>query len=571
MTITNTLLESPGTILAVGRPIDASLKSINSTVAILANQSPLVTNVIQTISAIRDLERENELLRQFERVDKQDHEHSFQPLIARREHLRQELRAVQERRKYYVPPLDKTWEELDEARSAYNTTHHIDSNLSITPGGAVLLRYTLRIVAAQMDTLSHQLAAGGNMVELRSQLDGLTQDNLVLRERTTEWVYEHVHEVMMAEHELQEAKVALEELQQAQEARLSELQAVRVRPPYDAQRKDRYRRTVRTSRGFLSKLAGNACGRSEEEERIVPQIHAHDHELDDVGDLPLWLGAFSPASPVRTAAGDPTGCAASYQDCSVKALRGGVMPHLLCDEFVRAVCLAAMEYRLEWVAGRGGGEGCLSKRKGRAMNPTGRIFRRIRLIIYMIMIVNIEDVWPIWRVGWVPRTVYTVKAVSIRTAVTPEVRDVRGRVPRGSLTGPLRTMQPTAAALPSSSTMAIGIMRAFWTAHEPRFLGWFEFVQWHCGRGHLLCRTMKAMGHSCPSAGPRISRSFPRRDAGCGRRAVIDNADDRRRRRRLVGGRRLRLFGLAGCARPLPGSMCMITIMIVLVVLVRTG
>ncbi|KZT55437.1 hypothetical protein CALCODRAFT_484809 [Calocera cornea HHB12733] len=225
MSINNTLLASSDTILAVGRPIDTALKSMTSTFTILTHESPVITAAIKTLSDIHDLERENELLQQYHTFAKHDQDGEFDPLVARTEHMRQELVDVEERKAFYLPPFDTTWAKVNKARQLYTTLHASNDSVNITPGGAVLLQYALRIFAVQMDTLRSQLAAGSDVQALHHRLDEVKQENENLRAALAvdDALYNRVHAVMEAERALRVAKQELEELQQAHDARLSEL------------------------------------------------------------------------------------------------------------------------------------------------------------------------------------------------------------------------------------------------------------------------------------------------------------------------------------------------------------
>ncbi|KZT58767.1 hypothetical protein CALCODRAFT_507916 [Calocera cornea HHB12733] len=227
MSITNALLGSADTMLAIGRPIDTALKSISSNFAFLTHESPVITAAIKTLSLIHDLERENELLEQYRMLAKQDHDHEIDPLVARTEHLQQELRDMQDRKSFYLPPLDTTWAEVDKARRMYTDLHASDSQANITPGGAILLQYTLRIVAVKLDSLRSQLAEGRTVEVLQCRLAEVKQENILLRERLrlNDSLCDRVHALIEAERALRDAKQELEELQQAHDARLSELAA----------------------------------------------------------------------------------------------------------------------------------------------------------------------------------------------------------------------------------------------------------------------------------------------------------------------------------------------------------
>ncbi|KZT61191.1 hypothetical protein CALCODRAFT_506403 [Calocera cornea HHB12733] len=219
---TNALLGSAETTQAIGRPIDTALKSISSTFAILTHDSPVICAAIKTLTIIHDLERENEVLEQFHPSMKHDQLHENDPLVAWTEHLHQEVMDVEQRKSFYLPPLDQTWAKVDNARRAYTAKHGKDDT-NITPGGAVLLQYTLRIVAMKMDSLRSQLAGGSDLESLNRRLDKLKQENMALRERlgVDEAFCDRVHEMIEAERALLEAKQALEELQMARDARLS--------------------------------------------------------------------------------------------------------------------------------------------------------------------------------------------------------------------------------------------------------------------------------------------------------------------------------------------------------------
>ncbi|KZO94170.1 hypothetical protein CALVIDRAFT_528942 [Calocera viscosa TUFC12733] len=216
---------------ADGLPIDTALKSLESTITILLVQSPIVTNALKTIAAIHDLEHENQLLRQYDTFARQVAPGAFDPLVAKRDHLIQEVNSVEERKKLYLPPLDLTWSEVDRARRAYSVSHVSDSHVSdshVTPGRSVLLAHSLRFFAAQMDALRSQLAEGSDVVDLHDKEAALKKENHELRERIDERLYARVQDVITAERALYMAKKELQELQEAQDARLREMQAYKV-------------------------------------------------------------------------------------------------------------------------------------------------------------------------------------------------------------------------------------------------------------------------------------------------------------------------------------------------------
>ncbi|KZT55460.1 hypothetical protein CALCODRAFT_510077 [Calocera cornea HHB12733] len=218
----NSVLTSSNIGLAVGGPINAALKSIDSTFANLAAKSPIVTDAIQAAAAIRELEHENDMLIQFSKVASTVPLADINPLVAKTEHLRQELKAVEDRKKYYLPPLDETWAEVERARQAYSDRHGTIE--PVTPGGAVLLEYVLRTVAAQMDGLRALLAEGRDIEELHRRHHELELDNIKLRESSHEWLFERVQALIRAERALNQAKAELLDLQAGQDARLREIE-----------------------------------------------------------------------------------------------------------------------------------------------------------------------------------------------------------------------------------------------------------------------------------------------------------------------------------------------------------